>query len=92
MSVARTPCEQDGLSTLRCRRHADDQARGRDDPIKRLVPTSGGGDVVGIGSSDEGLGLRLLLGERAVDGGLEATSEIHQERWPFWRNGGNLAP
>ena len=54
--------------------------------------TSGGGDVVGIGSSDEGLGLRLLLGERAVDGGLEATSEIHQERWPFWRNGGNLAP
>lgn len=40
--------------------------------IQRFVPTlDGGDDLVGIGGPGEGLGLLILLGEEAVDGGLE---------------------
>ena len=42
------------------------------DRIQHLVPTAGGGDDgVGIGGPDEGFGALIVLGEVAVDGGLE---------------------
>jgi len=37
-----------------------------------LVPASSGGDdFVGIGGPDEGLWLSVMIGDEAVDGGLE---------------------
>ena len=42
------------------------------DGIQRLVPAlDGGDDLVGIGGPGEGLGLLVVLGDEAVDGGLE---------------------
>ena len=42
------------------------------DRIQHLVPTAGGGDDgVGIGGPDERFGALVVLGEVAVDGGLE---------------------
>jgi hypothetical protein len=42
-----------------------------------LVPTLyGGDDAIGIGGPDEGLGLHVVLGEQAVDGGLEVDEGV----------------
>ncbi len=45
--------------------------------IQRLVPApDGGDDGVGIGSPGEGLGLSIVLGDEAVDGGLEVDDGV----------------
>ena len=47
------------------------------DRIQHLVPTAGGGDDgVGIGGPDERFGALVVLGEVAVDGGLEVDQVV----------------
>jgi hypothetical protein len=47
------------------------------DGIQRLVPALDGGDnFVGIGCPGEGVGLLVVLGKEAVDGGLEVDDGV----------------
>jgi len=47
------------------------------DGIQRLVPAlDGGDDFVGIGCPSEGVGLLVVLGKEAVDGGLEVDDRV----------------
>ena len=42
------------------------------DRLQRLEPpASRGDDCIGVGAPDEGLGVLIVLGDEAVDGGLQ---------------------